>query len=179
MGFPIQYGGTGTHTVKLEHNNDILIWKSIFIHRQPLAWGMERTSIQGRPHVDLPDTFYTVCLQRLNRPWHVSCKKASVVSTTAVFKGHQHPIVNSFLTRHLLLWMPRKLWNVKLHSKCNDCGKHPVTSAGVYPHVRQVLDGWEVPEDVGHRKQFLSLPTTTPGTWEWWDRWDGLVLELA
>ena len=75
------------------------------------------------------------------------------------------PLSTSFLTRHLLLWMPRKLWNVKLHSKCNDCGKHPVTSAGVYPHVRQVLDGWEVPEDVGHRKQFLSLlPTTTPGT---------------
>lgn len=63
-----------------------------------------------------------------------------MVSTTAVFKGHQHPIVNSFLTRHLLLWMPRKLWNVKLHSTCDDCGKHPVTSAGVYPHVRQVLD---------------------------------------
>ena len=29
---------------------------------------------------------------------------------------------------------------MKLHSTCDDCGKHPVTSAGVYPHVRQVLD---------------------------------------
>ena len=53
---------------------------------------------------------------------------------------HQHPIVNTFLTRHLLLWMPRKLWNMKLHCTWDDCGKHPVTSAGMYPHVRHVLD---------------------------------------
>ena len=53
---------------------------------------------------------------------------------------HQHPSVNTYFTRRLLLWMPRKLWQVRLHCPHDDCVKHPLTSAGLYPHVRQVLD---------------------------------------
>ena len=53
---------------------------------------------------------------------------------------HQRPTVNTYFTRHLLLRMPRKLWQVRLHCPHDDCNKHPLTSAGPYPHVRQVLD---------------------------------------
>ena len=36
--------------------------------------------------------------------------------------------------------MPRKLWQVELFCPQPECFKHPLTSAGVYPRVRQVLD---------------------------------------
>ena len=98
-----------------------------------------------------------------------------VVSTPAVVKG----------TWRLLLRMPRKLWQVRLHCPNDDCVKHPLTSAGLRPHVRQVLDldgyysliteyleggkckrkviGWSQGSldqlDVGHRKQFPTIIT--------------------
>ena len=101
---------------------------------------MKRTPTQGRPHVGVQDTFYKVCLQdkadldmsNVNKLWWYPPQPS--------LRVHQHPIVNTFLTRHLLLWMPRKLWNMKLHGTWDDCGNHPVTSAGMYPHVRHVLD---------------------------------------
>lgn len=49
------------------------------------------------------------------------------------------PGVNNYFAQHLLVWMPRKLWQVKLHCPHADCDKHSLTSAGLYPHVRQVL----------------------------------------
>ena len=96
---------------------------------------------------------------------------------------HQRPTVNAYFTRRLLLRMPRKLWQVRLLCPHDDCVKHPLTSAGLYQHVRQVLDldgyyslvtkylecgkckrkviGWSQgildQLDVGHRKQFLAL----------------------
>ena len=48
--------------------------------------------------------------------------------------------VNNYFSQCLLVWMPRKLWQVKLNCPHADCDKHPLTSAGLYPHVRQVLD---------------------------------------
>ena len=53
---------------------------------------------------------------------------------------HERPSVNTFFTRCLLLRMPRKLWQVRLHCPHDDCVKHPLISAGLHPHVRQVLD---------------------------------------
>ena len=98
---------------------------------------------------------------------------------------HQRPTVNTYFTRRLLLWMPRKLWQVLLLCPHDDCVKHPLTSAGLYPHVRQVLDldgfyslateylecgkckrkviSWSQgildQLDVGHRKQFPIIIT--------------------
>ena len=74
---------------------------------------------------------------------------------------------------------------MRLHCPRNDCDKHPLTSAGLYPHVRQVLDldgyyslvtehlecgsckrkviswsqGFLDQLDVGHRKQFPIIIT--------------------
>ena len=53
---------------------------------------------------------------------------------------NQPPTVNKYLTKRLLVWMPRKLWQVNLLCPHADCNKHPLTSAGLYPHARQVLD---------------------------------------
>ena len=53
---------------------------------------------------------------------------------------HEHPTVNTFFTWRLLLRMPRKLRQMRLHCPHDDCVKHPLTSAGLHPHVRQVLD---------------------------------------
>ena len=98
---------------------------------------------------------------------------------------HQRPTVNMYFTRRLLLWMQRKLWQMRLHCPCDNCDKHPLTSAGLYPHVRQVLDldgyyslvtehlqcgnckrkviSWSQgildQLDVGHRKQFPIIIT--------------------
>ena len=36
--------------------------------------------------------------------------------------------------------MPRQLWRFKLHCPHADCNTHLLTSAGLYPHLRQVLD---------------------------------------
>ena len=36
--------------------------------------------------------------------------------------------------------MARKLWRVKLHCPHPGCNQKELTSAGLYPHTRQVLD---------------------------------------
>ena len=36
--------------------------------------------------------------------------------------------------------MPRKLWQIELHCLHPECEENPLTGAGVYPRVRQVLD---------------------------------------
>lgn len=81
--------------------------------------------------------------------------------------------------------MPRKLWQVNLLFPHADCNKHPLTSAGLYPHAKQVLDldghyslvtkylecakckkkviSWSQPIldqlDIGHRRQFPIIIT--------------------
>ena len=57
-----------------------------------------------------------------------------------LLRVHQRPTVNTYFTWHLLLWMPRKLWQVRLHCPHDDCYNHPLTIVGLHPHVRQVLD---------------------------------------
>lgn len=49
-----------------------------------------------------------------------------------------------YFTRRLLLWMPRKLWAVKLLCPTATCAGQELTSAGMHTVVRQVLDidGW-------------------------------------
>lgn len=52
----------------------------------------------------------------------------------------QPPSVSRYFAQRLLLWMPRKMWQVKLHCPHPECEQHPLTSAGGYQRVRQVLD---------------------------------------
>lgn len=52
----------------------------------------------------------------------------------------QLPAANKYFTQRLFVWMPRKLWRVKLCCPQEDCSKNELTSAGIYPLVRQVLD---------------------------------------
>jgi hypothetical protein len=48
--------------------------------------------------------------------------------------------VSRYFAQRLLLWMPRKLWQIELHCLHPECEENPLTGAGVYPRVRQVLD---------------------------------------
>ena len=52
----------------------------------------------------------------------------------------QPPSVSRHFAQRLFLWMPKRMWQVKLHRPHPECEQHPLTSAGVYPRVRQVLD---------------------------------------
>ena len=100
-----------------------------------------------------------------------------------LLRVHQHLTVNMYFTRCLLLWMPRKLSQTRLHCPRNDFDMHLL--AGLYPHVTQVLDldgyyslvtehlecgnckrkviSWSQgilhQLDVGHRKQFPIIIT--------------------
>ena len=50
------------------------------------------------------------------------------------------PSVKKYFTQQLFLWMPRKLWRVKLVCTQDECAQNELTSAGIYRFVRQVLD---------------------------------------
>lgn len=52
----------------------------------------------------------------------------------------QPPSPNRYFAQPLLLWMPRKLWCVKLYCPHPGCHQKNLTSAGIYPHICQVLD---------------------------------------
>ena len=95
------------------------------------------------------------------------------------------PTVYRYFAKRLLALMPRKLWHVKLVCPRGDCSKNELTGAGIYHHVRQVLDvhghynlaaeylecskckskfiSWSAPIvnqlDVGHRSQFPLIIT--------------------
>ena len=63
-----------------------------------------------------------------------------MVSTPAVVKG-----ASASHCKHILYKEPptldaKETMQVRLHCPRDDCDKHPLTSAGLYPHVRQVLD---------------------------------------
>ncbi len=50
------------------------------------------------------------------------------------------PKVDRYFSHRHLLWMPRKLWKVRLICPNESCKDHELTGAGVYKRVRQVLD---------------------------------------
>lgn len=52
---------------------------------------------------------------------------------------NQLPKVSRYFSQPLLMWMPRKLWRLRLVCPQPGCKDHELTSCGVYPHVRQVL----------------------------------------
>ncbi|XP_037604663.1 uncharacterized protein LOC119475744 isoform X2 [Sebastes umbrosus] len=49
------------------------------------------------------------------------------------------PALEQFFGHPLFLWMPRKLWRVRLLCPHPDCGKSELTSAGLHQKVRQVV----------------------------------------
>lgn len=50
------------------------------------------------------------------------------------------PRIGRYFSQPLFLWMPRRLWQVKLHCPQEDCTRPELTSVGIYNKVRQVLD---------------------------------------
>ena len=135
---------------------------------QWVARAVFRVSSKGKPELDPLKT---------NKLWWYP-PQPSVINSQA-------PRVNRYFAQPLLLWMPKRLWRVKLHCPREECSKHALTSAGIYPRVRQVLDidgfyslaaeylecskckrkliSWSAPIvnqlDVGHRVQFPVLLT--------------------
>ena len=97
----------------------------------------------------------------------------------------QPPRAAPFYTHRLLLWMPRRLWALRLTCPSESCSERELRSAGMYPHVRQVVDvdgyynlaaeylecshckkkviSWSHPIleqlDIGHRLQFPAVLT--------------------
>ncbi|KAI4792444.1 hypothetical protein KUCAC02_032624 [Chaenocephalus aceratus] len=49
------------------------------------------------------------------------------------------PAQENYFGHPLLLWMPRKLWQVMLTCPHPDCNKDPLTSAGLHQKIRQVV----------------------------------------
>ena len=99
--------------------------------------------------------------------------------------SHQAPGIDRYFCHRLLLWMPRKLWQIRLTCPKSGCDGHHLTSAGLYRRVKQVLDindfyivgteyleclkckskyaGWSSvilnQLDIGHRLQFPIILT--------------------
>ncbi|XP_034054489.1 uncharacterized protein LOC117534408 isoform X1 [Gymnodraco acuticeps] len=53
---------------------------------------------------------------------------------------HQAPAPDRFFAHPLLVWMPYKLWKVKVVCPNLGCGQHRLTGAGLHKRARQVLD---------------------------------------
>ena len=71
-------------------------------------------------------------LFRVNKLWWVPTQP-SLITT-------QPPRLDRYFAQRLLLWMPCKLWKVTLYCPNEGCDKKPLTSAGIYSIVRQVVD---------------------------------------
>ncbi len=54
-------------------------------------------------------------------------------------KTSNSPSLENYFGHPLLLWMPRKLWQVKLTCPHPDCQKDLLTSAGLHQKIRQVV----------------------------------------
>ncbi|KAK9966286.1 hypothetical protein ABG768_028068 [Culter alburnus] len=54
-------------------------------------------------------------------------------------KTSNSPSLENYFGHPLLLWMPRKLWQVKLTCPHTDCQKDLLTSAGLHQKIRQVV----------------------------------------
>ena len=53
---------------------------------------------------------------------------------------HQAPAPDRFFAHPLLVWMPYKLWKVKVVCPNPACGRHQLTGAGLHKRARRVLD---------------------------------------
>ncbi len=53
---------------------------------------------------------------------------------------NQAPAPDRFFCHSFLLWMPYKLWRVKILCPNPACGQHQLTGGGLHKRARQVLD---------------------------------------
>ncbi|KAG9283218.1 hypothetical protein AMEX_G1968 [Astyanax mexicanus] len=53
---------------------------------------------------------------------------------------HQAPAPDRFFSHSLLVWMPYRLWKVKVVCPNPACGQHQLTGAGLHKRARRVLD---------------------------------------
>ncbi|XP_036943223.1 uncharacterized protein LOC119013024 isoform X5 [Acanthopagrus latus] len=53
---------------------------------------------------------------------------------------HQAPAPDRFFAHPLLVWMPYKLWKVRVVCPNPACGRHQLTGAGLHKRARRVLD---------------------------------------
>ncbi|XP_031423253.1 uncharacterized protein LOC116220492 isoform X2 [Clupea harengus] len=53
---------------------------------------------------------------------------------------HQAPAPDHFFAHSLLVWMPYKLWKVKVVCPNPPCGRHQLTGGGLHKRARRVLD---------------------------------------
>ena len=54
-------------------------------------------------------------------------------------KTSDFPLLENYFGHPLLLWMPRKLWQVKLTCPHSDCNRELLTSAGLHQKIRLVV----------------------------------------
>ena len=136
-----------TIIIKINENNNnnnnnklITLRKSISCTDYPLPEGWKK-SLPKEDHIWVSKALFKqssskdkaeLDMSKVNKFWW--CPPQPML------RVHQRPTVNTYFTWRRLLWMPRKLWQVRLHCPLDDCVKHPLTSTGLYPHVRQVLD---------------------------------------
>ena len=100
-------------------------WKNTLpqFDHQWVSSALFKTSVKGKPAFDS---------SKVNKLWYHPPEPSLI--------PNQPPSVARYFTRRLLLWMPRRMWQVQLHCPQPECKKHLLTSAGIYPRVRQVLD---------------------------------------
>ena len=82
-----------------------------------------KTSVKRKPVFDS---------SKVNKLWYYPPQPSII--------PNQRPSVARYFAQKLLLWMPRKMWQVQFHCPHPECEKTFLTSAGIYSRVRQVLD---------------------------------------
>ena len=97
-----------------------------------------------------------------------------VLSPSDILLPNQPPSVARYIAQRLLLWMPRKMWQVRLVCPHLECEDHYLTSAGIYTRIRQVLDidgyyiwlqnTWSVPSAQGSTQKIIW--TGCRGSWK-------------
>ena len=100
-------------------------WKTTLpqFDHQWVSSALFKTSVKGKPIFDS---------SKVNKLWCYPPQPSLI--------PNQPPSVARYFTQKLLLWMPKKMWQVQLHCPHPQCEKQLLTSAGIYPRVRQVLD---------------------------------------
>ena len=81
-----------------------------------------RWSPSGQPEFDI---------DKVDRMWWYPPQQS--LTSSAI------PAMEQFFGHPLFLWMPRKLWRVRLLCPHQDCGKAELTSAGLHQRVRLVV----------------------------------------
>lgn len=72
-----------------------------------------------------------MCFDNIDKMWFHPPKPALVCS--------KPPAMDRYFARPIFLWMPRKLWKVRLTCPGKDCNGQELISSGIYRTLRRVL----------------------------------------